>query len=123
MDKYNGIEKTIKINGEKVTLLANTQNAVIFRANFGKDFLRAFYDVSVKAQEGGFPMSDEELFQFTWTLAKTYNRDFAPYEEWLNSLKDFPFFEVAGVVIELLKSNFVSTTDIEEGKKDGRVEK
>lgn len=122
---YKGIEKTVTINGEEVRLMANTQNAFIYRANFGKDYLRAFYEISERAQKqkGGFPMTDEELFQFTWTMAKTCNNDFPPYEEWLATLLDFPFIEVASVVLELLKNNFISTTDIEQEKKEKRAER
>lgn len=118
MDTYKGIEKTVNINGEAVRLLANFQNAMIFRNNFGKDFIKTFYAITRRAQNNEeCPLGEEELTQFTWTLAKTYNRDLEPYDEWVAGLIEFPVMEIMPVVLGLLTSNFSSNSDISSSSK------
>lgn len=115
--EYKGIEKTVTINGEPVRLLANFQNATIYRNNFGKDFVKTFYAITRRAQkEEECPLGEEELTEFTWTLAKTYNRELAPYDEWVEGLIDFPIMEIMPVVLSLLTSNFTSNSDISSSK-------
>lgn len=124
MDKeYKGIEKSVAINGEEVRLLANMQNATIYRNNFGRDIIRDFYECTKRARKEELPVDTLELERYVWTLAKTYNKDFPPFEEWEESLIDFPFMDIMYVVLDLLAGNLTTVSNIESGKKEARAEK
>lgn len=112
------MEKTVYINGEAVVLKASFKNAIIYRSNFNKEFIKTFYGITKKsANTDEFPCSDEDVLQLTWTLARTYDPDLMPFEDWENSLEDFPIMDIFPVVIALIASNFTTTTNIESGKK------
>lgn len=124
MDKeYKGTERTILINGEEVRLLANMQNSLIYRNAFGRDIIRDFYDCTKKAQSGELPVDTLELERFTWTMARTYNKDLPPFEEWEESLVDFPFMDIMYTVLDLMAGNLTTKSNIEAEKKEARAER
>ena len=122
-NEYKGIEKTIIINGEEVRLLANMQSATIYRNNFGRDIIKDFYECTKRAKKEELPVDTLELERYVWTLAKTYNKDLPPFEEWEASLISFPFMDIMYVVLDLLAGNLTTKSDIEAGKKGTRAER
>lgn len=124
MDKeYKGIEKTVQINGEDVRLLANAQNSTIYRNNFGRDLIGDFYACTERAKKGELPMDELTLRQFIWTMAKAYDTDLLPFNEWEESLIIFPYMELLNIALDLTSANMQTTSNIEAEKKEVRAER
>lgn len=107
------MDKVIKLNGEEINLRATAMNMVIYRSQFGKDIMEvAGSIVRAGAKEEYEKIDGLGVARLIWTMAKTADKDFMPFDEWFESLEAFPVLDVLGDTMELVMANLTSTTGI-----------
>ena len=124
------MEKTITIDGKEVRLKANAMQAIIYRANFGRDILE------VQGSLMGMVEFDREgnthinlsgvknidsvgIVEIIWCMAKAADDTIPPMEQWLNQFDTFPIMDVFADAYELVLANFISTSRIKNTKAAG----
>ncbi len=105
------MEKTVNLNGEDVILKSVAMTAIIYRSEFGEDIFKAtapFLEVSTKNGIDFSKIEQESAMRLFWAYAKTANRDFVPYREWVGGLEAFPLMDVMSELIDLVLVNLTS---------------
>ena len=107
------MEKIIKLGEKEIPLKATAMNMVIYRSPFGKDFMEvAGSIVKAGASEDYDKIDGLGVARLIWTMAKTYDKDFLPFEKWFEELEAFPIMDVLADTMELIMVNLTSTTTI-----------
>lgn len=119
------MEKTVVLNGEEITLKANAMNPVIYAGEFGDEFFDVQNNfIQAFDRKGGYDpkkIKTLEIMRLFWTMAKTANRDFPPFDEWVESLDAFPLIMLMGDIAPLIIHNVTGNSDI-MAKKTEAVE-
>lgn len=119
------MEKTVILNGEEITLKANAMNPVIYAGEFGDEFFDVQNNfIQAFDRKGGYDpkkIKTLEIMRLFWTMAKTANRDFPPFDEWVESLDAFPLIMLMGDIAPLIIHNVTGNSDI-MAKKTEAVE-
>lgn len=107
------MEKIINIGGEDITLKATAMNMVIYRSQFGKDIMEVAGAIIKAGSTQEFDKLDSlGIARLVWTMAKTYDKDFPPFEKWFENLESFPILDILNDIMELVMANLTSTTGI-----------
>lgn len=105
------MEKIVNLNGEDILLKSVAMTAVIYRSEFGEDIFKAtapFLEVSTKNGIDFSKIEQESAMRLFWAYAKTANKDFTPYREWVGALEAFPLMDVLSELIDLVLVNLTS---------------
>ena len=124
------MEKVIKIGEKEVKLKANAMQAIIYRAEFGRDIMEVQGSLMGMVnfdKDGGTsiningmkPIDSVGIVQIIWTMAKAADNNTPPLEQWLDQFDTFPIMDVFADAYELILANFISTTRIKNTKAAG----
>lgn len=110
------MEKTIILNGEELKLKANAMNPIIYADAFTDEFFEAQTNI-IQAfdKRGGYDpkkIKTVEVMRLVWTMAKTADRSFPNFDEWVESLDAFPLVMLMGDIAPLIIHNITGNTDI-----------
>lgn len=123
------MEKTITIDGKKVTFKATGGIGYRYKAQFGSEFLADvakledfMNSAEVKQKKSKRPdgkiviekveeydytkLSLESMYNLLWTLAKTADESIPGPQEWLDSFDKFPVMDIYGQISDILTDNF-----------------
>ena len=111
------MRRILNIGGNDVAFESNAVTPILYKAEFGRDYLAEMLKLSTavdiledpkKASPEDFDKLDFDVFsRLAWAMAKTAERDNTKsYLEWLTEHKNFNVMEHAGVIADLVQSNF-----------------
>lgn len=118
------MEKTIIIDGKKITFRASAAIPRLYRIKFGRDIFEDIRNIDKamkSAREGEnstLPVSALTAFENTaYLMAKHADKDAVPeesVEEWLDKFETFSIYEIFPVIAELWGAN---SATLEKPKK------
>lgn len=109
------MEKTIKLGDKEVLLKATAMNLIIYQETFGEDIFKAkgqLLDAFNGSEMNFGKIPSVLLLKLMWTMARTGDKDFPPFEEWVESLDEIPVVELYQKNIDLFMSNMMTRSDI-----------
>lgn len=112
------MEKTIKLNGQDIVLVANARNLTIYESQFGEDALPSMGKIvdAIRGEVKIWDVGAVNVAKLTWTMAKTHDDEFPDFEKWFDSLDAFPVIEVFNQISELVSVNLITKSDIRPKK-------
>lgn len=109
------MEKTIKLGDKEILLKATAMNLLIYQEAFGEDMFRAKGEILKALNGDGIDYSSVNsvlLLRCLWTMARTGDKNFPPFKEWVESLEELPVVELYAENVELFLANMVTKSDI-----------
>lgn len=111
------MEKTLTIDGRKVTFKSTGALPVRYKSQFGEDFFKDVMTALNVSELFGKELTIEEIksvdfdvfYRILWTMAKTADKDIPEPLDWLDEFDEFPLIEILPEVIDLLMANLYST--------------
>ncbi len=109
------MEKIVKIDGRPVKFKSTGASLLRYKAQSGKDPVYDFLGLlsALKVKNGVFILEDvfheigiEPLYLIAWAFAKTADDSIPPPLEWLDSFDEFPIFDIASEISELILHSF-----------------
>lgn len=107
--------KTLTIDGKQVTFKSTGATPLLYKAQFGTDFLKDILKMMPIAETAGkeqLSMEALEMIDFNvfsnivWVLAKTNDRSIPDPINWLDQFEEFPVFDLFEEVQDMLMQNF-----------------
>jgi hypothetical protein len=113
------MEKTLTIDGKKVTFKSSGATPIRYKAQFHRDFIKDVFKMrSLEKIQDKKPedIGDEELealdfdlfYRLIWVLAKNADKDIPDLENWLDEFEEFPIQEIIGELIDLIGKSIQS---------------
>lgn len=112
------VEKTLTIDGKKVTFKSTAGTLRRYRNQFGRDFfadivkmmpLMQLYESGIDTNELDYSILkqlDFSVFEnITWALAKTADKSIPDPDEWFDSFDEFPIMEILPEIQDLITSS------------------
>lgn len=109
------MEKTIKIGDKEILLKATAMNLLIYQEEFGEDIFRAKGSLLDAMGKDGIEFDkipSLTLLKMLWTMARTGDKSFPPFSDWVDSLEELPMVELYTENINLFLANMVTKSDI-----------
>lgn len=109
------MEKKITLGGKEILLKATAMNLLIYQAEFGEDMFKAKGELLKAFSSEGIDYSSInslQLLRMIWTFAKTGDKNFPPFREWMESLDEVPVVDLYNDNIDLFLSNMITKSDI-----------
>jgi hypothetical protein len=107
------MEKTLTIDGKKVRFKSTGATPLRYKAQFQKDFFADILKLnSLKGLQKAEEIKSEDiekidfdvLYNITWVLAKTADKEIAEPIEWLDAFSEFPLLEIVPELQDLIQS-------------------
>lgn len=111
------MEKTVKIDGKDVRLMATAYNLVIYRAEFGQDMFQAKSEVFSAISGSQLALNKIDglgVARMIWTMAKTADESLPGFNQWMRSVEDLPVVDLLSDNLELFVSNMSQKTQIKK---------
>ena len=112
------VEKTLTIDGKKVTFKSTAGTLRRYRNQFGRDFfadivkmmpLMQLYENGIDTNELDYSILkqlDFSVFEnIMWALAKTADKSIPDPDEWFDSFDEFPIMEILPEIQDLITSS------------------
>mgnify|MGYP001287860346 CR=1 FL=1 len=112
------VEKTLTIDGKKVTFKSTAGTLRRYRNQFGRDFfadivkmmpLMQLYESGIDTNELDYSILkqlDFSVFEnIMWALAKTADKSIPDPDEWFDSFDEFPIMEILPEIQDLITSS------------------
>lgn len=112
------MEKTLTIDGKKVTFKSTAGTLRRYRNQFGRDFfadivkmmpLMQLYESGIDTNELDYSILkqlDFSVFEnIMWALAKTADKSIPDPDEWFDSFDEFPIMEILPEIQDLITSS------------------
>ena len=109
------MEKTIKLGDKEILLKATAMNLLIYQEEFGEDIFKAKGELLDAMGKDGIEFNkipSLTLLKMLWTMARTGDKSFPPFNEWVDSLEELPMVELYTENINLFLANMVTKSDI-----------
>lgn len=109
------MEKTIKLGDKEILLKATAMNLIIYQEAFGEDMFKAKGELLDAMGKDGIQFEkipSATLLKMLWTMARTGDKNFPPFKEWVESLEELPVVELYNENINLFLANMVQKSDI-----------
>lgn len=109
------MEKTIKLGDKEILLKATAMNLIIYQEAFGEDMFKAKGELLDAMGKDGIQFEkipSVTLLKMLWTMARTGDKNFPPFRDWLESLEELPVVDLYNENINLFLANMVQKSDI-----------
>jgi hypothetical protein len=130
------MEKTIVIDGKKVTFKSNGATPMKYKSQFGEDYFQAIFKLisvqkdaskkkldEINVDDINFNNLDFELFyRMAWVMARTHDPSIPEPEAWLETFDEFPMVEIIPELQELMMTSFQSSKK-KQGQKQTKMAK
>jgi hypothetical protein len=112
------MEKTIEIDGKKVTFKSTGATPLRYKAQFGKDYFKEILKLAplqkLNGKKGLTPdelavLDFEVFYNISWIMAKTADPTIPEPLEWLEQFDEFPMSVVIPELQDLMVSSFQTT--------------
>lgn len=117
------MERVYKIAGKEIKLKAVANNAIIYRSAFGADMFQAqsvfMTLVDSRGNVDWGKVDGLDMMRLVWTMAKSADKNFMPFDDWIDTLDEFPIFDIVNDLIDMLQVNMISITPIKNRKAAG----
>jgi hypothetical protein len=111
------LEKTIEIDGKKVSFKTNGATPLRYKAQFGKDYFKEILKLAPLEKLKSKKKIDitpndlesldfEVFFNICWIMAKTSNPTIPEPMEWLEQFEEFPIADIIPELQELMVASF-----------------
>jgi hypothetical protein len=110
------MEKTITIDGKKVSFKSNGATPLRYKVQFGKDYFKEILKLAplTKLKDKELKPADldaldfDVFFNISWVMAKTADPTIPEPLEWLEKFEEFPMATIIPELQELMVSSFKS---------------
>lgn len=119
------MEKIIEIGGKEVKLKSTAGIVVVYRNNFGDDFMKSLIKMQGVDNDNALEKIDFEFLQKAmWCMVKLADEEAPDYETWLNQFEFVDVIQASKDIIELLIGNLKQIDGKKkEVKEEPKVEK
>ena len=110
------MEKTIEIDGKKVSFKTNGATPLRYKAQFGKDYFKEILKLAplekLKNKESEITPEDlnaldfEIFFNIAWIMAKTSDPTIPEPMEWLEGFDEFPIADIIPELQDMMVASF-----------------
>ena len=91
------MKKDITIGEKTVPMSASALTTLLFKNQFGEDLIKGMQNLQKDAQKGEVDLIF--VSKMAWVMAKEYNKDIEPLEEWLSQ---FEMFDIGNALPEII---------------------
>lgn len=125
------MEKTLTIDGQKVTFKSSGATPIRYRAQFNRDYFQDIIKMQKAAKESKLENKKPEevtaedlegidfevFYRIVWVLAKTANKEISDLEDWLDDFEYFPIEEIVPELFDVIAASLQSKKKIQAGKQ------